>query len=85
MFVDSLDALHTNSSQVNSCLLSSSELEVRRLDPAVDALNVESETYNTIFLKFPCLMISRKGTVIVGYWNSSLMSGLIIVQEKWFT
>lgn len=27
MFVDSLDALHTNSSKINMCLLGSSELE----------------------------------------------------------
>jgi hypothetical protein len=40
MFVDSLDALQSNSSQVNKCLLSSTELEVRYKNTMLPALYV---------------------------------------------
>ena len=41
MFVDSLDALHTNSSEVNMCLLGSSVLEVIFLVPINSVGSIE--------------------------------------------
>lgn len=83
MFVDSLDALHTNSGEVNLCLLGSSELEVSYVVPITSVGFSESIIITVLF--FVYLIIGRKNTVTVRYWNSWSMSGLTIVGGGWST
>lgn len=65
MFVDSLDALQSNSSQVNKCLLSLTVLEVRCKNTRLPALYV-SERLWFLINEYAYLTIHRKNIVIVG-------------------
>ena len=52
MFVDSLDSLHTNSSEVNMCLLGSSDLEVSCVIPITSVGSIESLIITLFFLVY---------------------------------
>ncbi|XVF75659.1 hypothetical protein PTKIN_Ptkin13bG0204600 [Pterospermum kingtungense] len=64
MFVDSLDALHANSSELNICLLGSSDLQVSRVVPTTSVSTI-GRLIITLLLVY--LIMSRKNTVTVGY------------------
>ncbi|XVE99174.1 hypothetical protein REPUB_Repub03eG0174500 [Reevesia pubescens] len=83
MFVDSLDAFHSNSSEVNMCSLGSSDLEVSCVVPITFVCSIGSLIITLLFTVY--LIMGRKNTVTVGYWNYWSMSGLTIVGGGWST